>query len=59
MLVGWKMMRSDKFLEGAYVDMENEQGVWDAVLVTALSRTTSYSWYLLQSQPLSILYLHY
>ena len=34
-----KMVRSDEFWDGAFVDMGIEQGVWDAALVTAPSRT--------------------
>jgi hypothetical protein len=34
-----KMMRSDEFWDGAFVDLGIERGVWDAALVTARSRT--------------------
>jgi hypothetical protein len=35
------MMICNEFWDGAYVDVENDWGVWDAALVTAPSRTIS------------------
>jgi len=40
MLAGFeKLMRSDEFWDGAFVDMGIERGVWDAALLTVPSRT--------------------